>query len=329
MLQIKRTLMMSGLKIAAYKDATLTDVFKQMAVRPQRSLSIIFIKNNLNLGRLGHYLVLLDCGPQHFFVVDIGDFIGRESVNLLNDRIGPNFSGLFLLVTPGGAPLASKPYPITDKEIELRIGEIASGPGIIQIPFWLKNTIKKPIHIAMAKGTCYCFHGAKIIGHGGMIAPGQIGKIIMAFKRNLIGVGNIEREVLFSFVGYPNHFLRVVVYAHMTTAHPPVQLTWYPQAINLGLVRNNSVLGGQEFTVLTPKTVSLQAPTVSSKDIQVIRLNGSAGKSQVDDFGRTAHEFVVDLSNLPAGEVDQKVTIRTTDKYIPKIVIPITGRVDK
>lgn len=329
MLLLKRVLAGAGLRVSAYKHADFSDIMRLVSKKPKERLAIIFLKNDMSIGRFGHYVVLMHGGRAGFFVVDIGEYVGWESKADITNRMGQSFSGLLLLVRPGGAPVARHIFRLDAKQVLINAGDIASGPGMLHIPLLLKNTSDRPISIAIARGTCFCFRGAKIVGGDGRITPGKVGKIMMKFKRDIIGIGNIEREVLFSFAGYPNHFLRVVVYAHMTTAHPPVQLTWYPQAINLGLVRNNSVLGGQEFTVLTPKGVSLGFPAASSKVIRVIRLGDSGGQREVDDFGRTVHEFVVDLSNLPAGEVDQNVTIRTTDKYIPKIVIPITGQVEK
>jgi hypothetical protein len=329
MFLLKRVLDGAGLRVSAYKHANFPDIMRLVTKKPKERLAIIFLKNDMSIGRFGHYLVLMHGGRAGFFVVDIGEYVGWESMADITNRMGQSFSGLLLLVRPGGAPVARHIFRLDAKQVLINAGDIASGPGMLHIPLLLKNTSDRPISIAIARGTCFCFRGAKIIEHNGKIAPGKVGKIVMSFKRNLIGIGNIEREVLFSFAGYSNHFLRVVVYAHITTAHPPAQLTWYPQAIDLGQVRNRNLLGGQEFTILTPKGIFLQTPDVSSKSIQVIRLEDSVGQSQVDDFGRKAHEFVVDLSNLPAGEVDQKITIRTTDKYIPKIVIPITGRVDK
>jgi hypothetical protein len=148
----------------------------------------------------------------------------------------------------------------------------------------------------------------------------------MRFKRDVIGVGNIEREVIFRFTGLPNHLLRVFVHAHITAARPAAQLTWYPQAINLGVVRGPSAVGGQEFTVLVPKNISLGTPRASPKSISVVRLSGH---QQIDEFGRTAFNFVIVLRHPHSGYVNDKVTITTTDKFVPKIVVRITGLVGR
>lgn len=274
-------------------------------------------------------MVFLDGGPKGLFVADIGGYVGWESLADLNNRLGADFSGLVMFVRPGGAPAATHAWPSDSKQIILDAGEIAAGPGMIQIPFLLKDTSDKPIGIATARGTCFCFRGATIDTPNQQIAPGKTGKIILRFKRDVIGIGNIEREVLFQFTNNPNHWLKVVVHAHITATHPPIQLTWYPSQVNLGVVKNTKSLAGEEFTVLTPKGESLGQPISSSKEVSIIVLANPGGVPQTDDFGRTVHNYVIDLSKLSKGFVNDMVTITTTDKHVPKIVIPISGEVEK
>ncbi len=327
LLRIKRLLLRFGLRVAAYKDATFADVSAELAKGRRRSVAIVFLKNRVASGEIGHYFVLLHGPPGRIFVGDIGNFVGTESLENLNDRLGRDFSGMFLLVRPGGAPAATRAFAASDSRIVLRVGDIASGPGVIRVPFILKNTASRPISIALAKGTCYCFRGARIIGHGGTIEPGQASTIVMKFRRSVIGIGNIEREVLFRFAGYNGHLLRVVIQAHITAAHTPTQLTWYPSQVSLGIVRNRNNLNGEEFTVLVPKGELLGRPISSTKNISVIELASPSGVPQTDDFGRTVQNYVIDLANLPDGLVDDKITIPTTDKHVPRIVIHVEGKI--
>ncbi len=329
MLRIKQALLEAGMRVAAYKGAGFTDISTELAKHPRRSLAIIFLKNDIGRGIFGHYMVLLDGGAKGLFVVDIGGSIGWVSLTDLHNRLGPIFSGLVMFVRPGGAPAATHVYPLDSKQIVLNAGEIASGPGMLHIPFLLKNTLPKPIGISSARGTCYCFRGASVDTPDHKIAPGKTGKITLKFKRDVIGIGNIEREVLFQFTNDPGQALRVVIHAHITATHPPIQLTWYPSQIDIGTVRHRKELAGEEFTVLTPKGETLGLPVSSSKEVSVIALASPGGKPESDDFGRTVHNYVIDLANLPNGFVDDKIIIKTTDKHVPKIVIPISGEVEK
>ncbi len=132
-----------------------------------------------------------------------------------------------------------------------------------------------------------------------------------------------------SFTGFRGHLLRVMVRGHIAIAPSPARLTWYPQAICLGLVHTGGTIRAEEFTVLTPRGISLKFPTVSSNFLRVARLKGEGGKPVIDELGRTAHVFVVEFSKPPAGMVREKITIGVTDKYVPEIVIPITGRIER
>ena len=85
-------------------------------------------------------MVFLDGGPKGLFVADIGGYVGWESLADLNNRLGADFSGLVMFVRPGGAPAATHAWPSDSKQIILDAGEIAAGPGMIQIPFLLKDT---------------------------------------------------------------------------------------------------------------------------------------------------------------------------------------------
>ena len=327
MLRIKQSLVSAGLRVAAYKGATFNEIDSHLSGYPQKSLAVIFLKNDLGVGQFGHYLVFLDGGPKGLFVADVGAYVGWESLADLNNRLKADFSGLVMFVTPGGAPAADKPFPLDSKQIVVNAGEIAAGPGLIHIPFLLKNTADQPIHITMARGTCFCFRGATIDTPNQTIAPGKTAKIVLKFKRSVIGIGNIEREVLFQFSNDPKHVMEVVVHAHITATHPPIQLTWYPSQIDLGVVRHRSKLSGEEFTVLVPRGISLRPPICSSKYLSIIAVAEAGGAPQTDDFGRTVHNYVIDLAKLPKGFVDDKITINTTDKHVPKIVIPVDGQI--
>ena len=328
MLRIKQSLVSAGLRVAAYKGATFSDIAGGLSKDPRNSLAIIFLKNDLGVGQFGHYMALLDGGPKGLFVADVGGYVGWESLADLNSRLRAGFSGLVMFVTPGGAPTVAQVFPLDAKQVSLRVGEIAAGPGLIHIPFLLQNTARKPIRIAMARGTCYCFRGATIEAPNHAISPGRTGTIVLKFKRSVIGIGNIEREVLFRFANGPKHVMEVVVHAHITATYPPIQLTWYPSQIDLGVVRRRSKLSGEEFTVLVPKGISLRPPICSSRYLSVIAVAGAGGAPQTDDFGRTVRNYVIDLAKLPKGFVNDKITILSTDKHVPKIVIPITGQVD-
>lgn len=326
-----RVLEKSGLRVSTGKGVTFTEIAKRLANRPRREIAIIFLgKINSRLDTLGYCVALTGYGPKGFNVVDVGSYVGWLSLPDATNGLGPHFNGLCLFVRPGGAPVAARIYSVTKhRQIELSLGQIASGPGMLKVPFMLRNTLRVPIGIKIAQGTCFCFKFARIKTIDHMIAPGKVGKIVLTFDRAAIGIGKIDREVLFSFTGYPNHFLKVLVRCNITANHAPTQLTWYPQVINLGVVRNGTKLGGEEFTVLTPKGVTLGTPVVSSGNIRVIKLEASSGGTRVDEFGRAAHEFVVDLSRVTAGQVNEKIRIATTDKYVPQIVVRIVGRLAK
>ncbi|MGC8624273.1 MAG: hypothetical protein ACP5VQ_03280 [Phycisphaerae bacterium] len=328
--RVGRVLENAGLRVSAAKRVTFRKIAVMLSKHHRVGVAIIYLKHlHLAGDRPQHYLILLGSGPKGLCLADPGAYIGWLSMDYLSTHLGPDLGHQCLFVQPGGAPQAVATYALTSpREIVLNIGEIAAGPGMLKVPFLLHNTLKHPIGVGFAKGTCFCFKHATIdtANHG--IQPGKTAKIVLSFGRSEIGTGNIVPEVLLSFVGYPHHWLRVLVKCHITAKHPPIQLTWYPQAICLGVVRKPDALGCEEFTVLTPKGISLRSVTVSSKSIRVIPLNNPGGKPEIDEFGRAAHEFVVDLSRLPAGAVNQTVTVETTDKYVPNIVVPITGRIE-
>lgn len=173
MLRIKQSLAAAGLQVAAYKDARFTDIAAELAKHPRRSLAIIFLKNDRGQGLFGHYVVVPYGGTKGLLVADVGGYVGWESLTDPHNRIGPIFSGLVMFVTPGGAPLATRVYPLSSKQIALNAGEIAAGPGMIRIPSLLKNPSDKPIGIVTARGTCYCFRGASIDTPQREIAPGE------------------------------------------------------------------------------------------------------------------------------------------------------------
>lgn len=328
--RVGRVLENAGLRVSTAKKVTFRKIAVMLSKRHRVGVAIIYLEHlHLAGDRPQHYLALLESGPNGLCLADPGAYIGWLSMDYLRTHLGPDLGHQCLFVQPGGAPQAVATYALTSpREIVLNIGEIAAGPGLLRIPFLLHNTQKHPIGIGFAKGTCFCFKHATIDTTNHRIQPEKTAKIVLSFDRSEIGTGNIVREVLISFVGYPHHWLRVLVKCHITAKHPPIQLTWYPQTFCLGVVRKPDALGCEEFTVLTPKGISLRSVTVSSKSIRVIPLNNPGGKPEIDEFGRAAHEFVVDLSRLPAGAVNQTVTVETTDKYVPNIVIPITGRIE-
>jgi hypothetical protein len=198
------------------------------------------------------------------------------------------------------------------------------------VPFLLRNTQQQPISLAAARGDCFCFKGATIRTPTGQIKAGAVGRVILRFSREEVGAGRVIRQVLLSFVGGPRRPMLVVLKLNVMVARPKAQLLWYPQSICLGVIRRLGALKPQHFSILTPRGVALRVPTISPPDmVRVAQISSPGDKPETDSFGRTAHEFVVHFLHLPGGAISEKVTIGTTDKYVPKIVIPITGQVEK
>lgn len=329
MRRVRQTLISSGLHVVLRRGTTFADISHELLKHPRKSLAVIRLKDDWNKDLFGHYLVFCNGGPIGLSVVDVGRYVGWESVAKIHDQLRADFNGHVLFVSPGGTPAAARVYTPESKRIILTVGEIATGPGMVQIPFLLKNTSREPIGIFIAKGTCYCFRGASIDETDHKIAPGQTAKISLDFKRESIGVGNIDREVLLKFTGNRKHWVTVFVRAHVTAKHPPIQLTWYPSQINFGVVRHHGRPGREAFTVLVPKRDSIGPPVASSESLSVIAVTNLGGASPHDAFGRIVHSYVIDLAKLPKGFIDDKITISTTDKSVPKIVIPITGQVEE
>lgn len=328
--QMGRVMKNSGLLVVAKKGLTFADLAKRLAKGSRPEVAILFLGNASGIDQLGYCLALTRYCKKGFYDVDISGHEGWLSLQDAKNWLGHYFKGSCLLVRAGDAPEPSRVYSLNrSREIVLNIGEISSGPGIIEVPFLLHDTLDRAISIRSARGSCFCFKGAEIAGTYRSILAGAVGKVVLSFSRAEIGVGIITREVLISLKGYRGHFVKVLVKCHITATHPPIQLTWYPQAIDLGVVRESVLVAAQGFTVLTPKGVSLKTASASSKVVAVTRLGNRGGEPQTDSFGRTAHEFVVHFIHLPLGAINQKITIRTTDKYVPKIVIRITGQVEK
>lgn len=328
---IRLALERSGLRVSEGSTATFAEIAKRLGSGARPRVAIVFLTKAVGIDQLGYCLALTRYGKKGFFVSDIGSREGWLSLRDAVNWLGPYYTGTCLFVRPGGAAVPSHAYALDrSHEIVLNIGEIAQGPGILQVPFLLRDTLNCEVSIGRARGSCFCFRNARIVGARRSIAPGAIGKVVLSFSRAEIGVGIIAREVLISFKGYPGHFLKVLVKCHITATHPPIQLTWYPQAIDLGVLRSPaSPPAAEGFTVLTPKGVLLKAPRASPNLIRVARIGNPSGKAPVDDFGRTAHEFSVSFSRLPIGPIGGRITVRTTDEYLPKIVIPITGQVER
>jgi|GEM_PF-3214142 len=327
---VRLALEKSGLRVSESGVASFAEIAKRLGSRTRPRVAIVFLTKAVGIDQLGYCVALTRYGKKGFFVSDIGSREGWLSLRDADNWLGPYYTGTCLFVRPGGAAVPSHAYALDrSHEIVLNIGEIAQGPGTLQVPFLLRDTLNCEVSIGRARGSCFCFRNARIVGARRSIAPGAVGKVVLSFSRAEIGVGIIAREVFISFKGYPGHFLKVLVKCHVTATHPPIQLTWYPQAIDLGVLRSPAPPAAQAFTVLTPKGILLRAPTASPNLTCVARTSDSEGKQLVDGFGRTAHEFSVSFGHLPTGVINGKVTIRTTDKYVPKIVIPITGQVEE
>ncbi len=275
------------------------------------------------------YVALTGRTPHSMYAMALGIFSGVWSVRHLDQGLGTHLGRICFFIR--AATTARTPVYLLSRKKPIRLtpGFVAGGPGMLQIPFLLRNTAHKDISVAFARGTCFYFKGAKIATPNGRIAPGGVGRVLLTFSRSEIGIGPVTREAIILFNGYPGRPLHVIVHCDVLTGQVAAQLTWYPQAIDLGVVRGRKTPADQEFTVLTPRGVALNAPRASSKAIRVIRLAVPGGKPQVDRSGRTAHEFVIDFSRLPFGPVNLDVTLGTTDKYVPNIVIPITGQVQR
>ena len=327
--RVRQALVSSGLDVALRKGVTFANVSSELLRHPRRSLAIVRLKDDWSKDLYGHYIVFCSGGPLGLSVVDVGRFVGWESVASVHRQLKADFNGQVMFVRADGSRAATHIYTPKSNRIILNAGEIASGPGMVRIKFLLKNISRKPVGLTIARGTCYCFRGATIDEPDHEISPGRTAEISLDFKRDAIGVGRIDREVLLKFTGNPKHWITVFVRAHVTVKHPPVQLTWYPSQIDLGVVRHRRSLVGEAITVLVPRGDSVGPPASSSRSLSVTAAANRGGIPQTDNFGRIVHSYLIDTARLPQGLVDDRITITTTDEYVPKIVIPITGQVER
>ncbi len=274
------------------------------------------------VGQIGpHYLTVTACGPKGLYIADPGVYNGWLRLDYLKKHLSP-------LMSPGCLLVRGHIYPISrEQAVFIDLGSIPPGPGNLRVTLRVRNTLGTSTNIATTRGTCDCFKFARL-DQPHELGPGRTGTLELDFSRGKIPRGTSEREVLLTFTGQPGKVFTVVVRTDISAAGEASQLNWFPQLIQLGNVKHGSSLGCEELTILVPQSISLATPQVSSKYLRILPIRNLAGKTPQDQYGRMVEHFAVDLSRLPAGAVNQTVTVETTDKYVPNIVIPITGRIE-
>jgi hypothetical protein len=326
MSHIKVSLEKAGLHTEAFKKATSDEVFEKLSHAAVDSVAILHLKNRPN--RVGHFVVLMAPNQNRELYIDVGRPPEWVSANSLKAKMNDDFSGLFLFVSSTAPP---EPVFILDgSPFILNAGEQVLGPGMWEVSVKVKNPSDQPIALQNTKGSCQCFKKATINASDGKTIPAHgTAMMTLTFDRAMFGVGSVENEVLLSFSGMKSvDWIEVTVAAHVSAESSPLQLTWFPEAINIAAVER-AAIQDQEFTIFTPPGVAIGEPQTSTPILKISGFHKETQEEDIDEAGRTVHRFKIDMKNLPLGPLREKVTLTTSDKNTPRIEIPLSGEVRK
>ncbi len=323
--EISSALRAAGLRVGTMKVRSFKSLMAYLYQGPNRAAIIRVKKWRVFGAHSRHFAVLLPVGNRRCLLADVGVYTAAVSERLIGKILLRRIGHRCLVVRPGGSPAAGPLVHLSDaKVITVDAGDVAAGPGMFVARFRLKNDGDAPVAIGVAKGTCFCFRGARILGKSQTILPGSVGTVALSFDRRDLGAGAIVRVATIAFTGTPPRIVTVVVRCDISESRHSAQLTWFPERVSTGILRPPITAVSELITVLVPKGVTVGAPTISGKFAAIVR---SAPLNRADKFGRVIERFNIKLRPTRPGPFRVVVRFRTSDIHVPKIAIPITGAV--
>jgi hypothetical protein len=314
--ELRDLLKTSDLAVEGYEQATLQDVSQELSNGPG-ALAIVHLKTGP-----GHFVVLAKSPGGRLVIIDVDSSIKWTTLRELDEEYRNAFSGVFLLVRQIDA-LNPPTFSLDQNDIKFSIGSV-KGRGILSVSMWMKNPTKKPVSLKQAKGGCSCFTGAVVKSPDGKtIAPGESKEIVFTFKKEALGLSDFEKEILLSFDGFPQEWIKVNVRGQYIADALPLDCVWYPEMISLGIVRSNMKPATQSVVILAaPGTHVLSASSTSD---QLVVKNLTPKVPDRNDLGQEAYHFTVDAASFSGTALHEKIVFQTDDPASPLIEIPISG----
>lgn len=320
--QMKRIFESSGLTVNAFQDASIEDIVARIA---ENQVCLLHLQHSDT--KEGHFLLFLARRRSEVFVVDAGNYQDWVTIDELRDKLPTAFSGYCLFISKSSSDSASLQYTLSEKSIEIDLGDIPNEPRTLVVPLAVVNTNQVPIIIEQTAGSCACFKEASFRGkHPARLEPGDTGLLEIKFDRYAMGTGDIQRHAILQLRDTGPRELEIRVSARIPHRMLEQRVVWFPTRIDYGLVRDRARLGKpQFFTVSLPKGTNIGQVTASSSNIVIKAAEEEAGDIGDGNAARRVCRFEVTVIDAQAGPLTEKISVSISDTNNPIIEIPLVG----
>ena len=333
MLTIKQTLQESGLKVEAFKNATIDEILAE--VNKERICIIHILVGNASVG---HYYVIMATGQKGIFVVNAGKNTSWITIEKFKNDFENIFTGYCMFVSSEHvlrSNVQTKFYSLDAKEIIIDLNDIISGQGTIDVNVPIYNSTDKDIVIEKIMGSCTCFRGATLKSRLEKSSTYQIGAfsketMLLSFDRESFGTGQSERLVLLNISKPESKKVLIRIKANIIGTGLENKIAWFPEKIDYGLVLDpNQISKNQLITLFLPQDISVSKVSTSSINIKVKSIDTEKAQNILSNEGgkRRICQYEITLLEVPEQRLNEYIEFSITDETLPKITIPIIARI--
>jgi hypothetical protein len=321
--QIKSALERRGLKVDAYKDARVDEVLPRI---DGKQVCVLHVQRDDS--PVGHFYLVVARRLTEVFLVDAGTRQDWVPIQEFNEKLGKSFTGYCLFISQAN-PNPQPEHTLDEKIIEVDVGTITNSPGILLVTIPVVNTKQVPIVVEKASGSCGCFNGAGFRGERPTrLEPGEKQVLELRFDRASIGVGDVRRAATLSVKDTEAREVQIKITAHVFQLPVEQRVTWFPQKIDYGLVKDTgTLLRPQDVAIWLPPGVMLGSITPSSSNVLAKVLDKQENVEGDDQVPRRAYRLEVSITATRNGPFNEKVSITTSDTNYPLVEIPLVGEV--
>jgi len=324
MLSLKESLEANGLRVSAYKEATLDDTLTGL---DGKHVCLLHVGTGED-PKAGHFYVVPAAANGSVLVVDVARHYEWVQTAEFRSQFAKSFSGFYLSVSRENQA-APRTYTLNEPMIEIDLGDIPSGQGILKVQISVGNRKTVPLIVESVKGSCDCFKGAVFKGATPQkLEPTELQVLELSFERSKLGVGSVVRDVHLYVRDTETRDVVIRVKAHVLQTPPEKQISWLPERIDFGLIRDPSLLQKpQILTIMVPRGVSIQEVKPDSSNVVVKAVSTQESGADSGRDNRQVYRFEVTLPAVRPGPLREKILVTTTDTNYPRIEIPLVGEV--
>lgn len=309
-LMIKKVVEKRGLKVIGHKANSTAEMFSEI---PTASVVIARTKTVQQGFGVSHFVLIIPAYDE-FVIFDPsrGKSNRYQRSELVKENVLADATGEYLVVTESKSESAIPQLSLPDKSVDL--GEILPSQDLVIARILVRNVGLGALKISDIRSACGCVDKIEQIDK---LMPGEFGEIKVHFRKQMLPLGDVIRQVAFNTNDSQNSAVVVPIKMSIKGNSDNPELRIFPAKIGYGRISIDTLLKKQDsIRLIIPGDGARKQARVSVRSLSdLFQINLITDKSIVDHSSDPAKQSrsvayaIKWIKNPPLGRFESRVEI--------------------